>query len=156
MGAASIKINDDGSFNVLVGATDLGTGSDTVLAQMAAEVLGVPLDDILMYSSDTDFTPFDKGAYASSTTYISDAAAVRAAEQVADQVRGVAARMLNAQHHTNGKIEELRSNQIVLRERKAVAPDGRFVTIEQVALESLHHSHQRQIMAVASYVSPES
>ncbi len=76
MGAASIKMNDDGSFNCLVGATDLGTGSDTVLGQMAAEVLGVPLDDIIMYSSDTDFTPFDKGAYASSTTYISGAAVV--------------------------------------------------------------------------------
>ena len=71
MGGASIKINDDGSFNLLLGATDLGTGSDTVIAQMVAEVLGVPLDDIITYSSDTDFTPFDKGAYASSTTYIS-------------------------------------------------------------------------------------
>ncbi len=69
MGGASIKMNDDGSFNLLVGATDLGTGSDTVLAQMAAEVLGVPLEDMIVYSSDTDFTPFDKGAYASSTTY---------------------------------------------------------------------------------------
>jgi putative selenate reductase molybdopterin-binding subunit len=68
MGGASIKINDDGSFNLLIGATDLGTGSDTVLAQMAAEVLGVSVEDILVYSSDTDFTPFDKGAYASSTT----------------------------------------------------------------------------------------
>ncbi|MGE5463059.1 MAG: molybdopterin cofactor-binding domain-containing protein, partial [Syntrophothermus sp.] len=66
MGGASIKMNDDGSFNLLVGATDLGTGSDTVLAQMAAEVLGVPVEDMITYSSDTDFTPFDKGAYASS------------------------------------------------------------------------------------------
>ncbi|HMT21945.1 MAG TPA: molybdopterin-dependent oxidoreductase, partial [Promineifilum sp.] len=69
MGGASIKINDDGSFNVNVGATDLGTGSDTILAQMAAEVLGVPLSDVVIYSSDTDMTPFDTGAYASSTTY---------------------------------------------------------------------------------------
>ena len=87
-------MNDDGSFNCLVGATDLGTGSDTVLGQMAAEVLGVPLDDIIMYSSDTDFTPFDKGAYASSTTYISGAAVVKAAEKVAEQIKAVAASML--------------------------------------------------------------
>src|SRR5512143_1792971 len=97
MGGASIKINDDGSFNLLVGATDLGTGSDTVLAQLAAEVLGCPVDDILVYSSDTDFTPFDKGAYASSTTYISGGAVVRAAEQVREQIQKVAARMLNEQ-----------------------------------------------------------
>src|SRR5512135_3889339 len=95
MGAASIKMNDDGSFNVLVGATDLGTGSDTVLGQMAAEVLGVPLDDILMYSSDTDFTPFDKGAYASSTTYISGAAVTIAAQNAAERIRKRAARMLS-------------------------------------------------------------
>ena len=67
-------MNEDASFNLLIGATDLGTGTDTVLAQMAAEVLGVPIDDILVYASDTDITPFDKGAYASSTTYISGTA----------------------------------------------------------------------------------
>jgi putative selenate reductase molybdopterin-binding subunit len=66
MGAASLKMNDDGSFNLLVGATDIGTGADTVLAQIAAETLGVPLEDVIIYSSDTDFTPFDTGAYASS------------------------------------------------------------------------------------------
>ena len=66
MGAALIKLNEDGSFNLLVGATDLGTGSDTVLAQIAAETLGVSLGQILVTSSDTDVTPFDVGAYASS------------------------------------------------------------------------------------------
>jgi putative selenate reductase molybdopterin-binding subunit len=81
MGGASIKINDDGSFNVMVGATDLGTGSDTILAQMAAEVLGVPLSDVVIYSSDTDMTPSTLGAYASSTTYISGTAVKRAAER---------------------------------------------------------------------------
>jgi putative selenate reductase molybdopterin-binding subunit len=95
MGGASIKMNDDGSFNLLIGATDLGTGSDTVLGQMAAETLGVPLEDVLVYSSDTDFTPFDKGAYASSTTYISGAAVARAAQKVAERVCKRAARMLN-------------------------------------------------------------
>ena len=94
MGGASIKMNDDGSFNLLVGATDLGTGSDTVLAQMAAEVLGVPLEDMITYSSDTDFTPFDKGAYASSTTYISGTAAVKAAEKCAERIKVRATMML--------------------------------------------------------------
>src|SRR6185436_2057470 len=83
------------SFNLLVGATDLGTGSDTVLTQMAAEVLGCPPDDFITYSSDTDFTPFDKGAYASSTTYISGTATVKAAEEVAKQIKAVAARMIS-------------------------------------------------------------
>ncbi len=151
MGGASIKINDDGSFNLLVGATDLGTGSDTVLAQLAAEILGCPLDDILVYSSDTDFTPFDKGAYASSTTYISGGAVVKAAEQVAEQIRSVAARMLNESQQST-----VNSQQLVLRDKKVIAPDGRSVTLQDVALESLHHKDQHQIMAVASYMSPKS
>ncbi len=151
MGGASIKINDDGSFNLLVGATDLGTGSDTVLAQLAAEILGCPIDDILVYSSDTDFTPFDKGAYASSTTYISGGAVVKAAEDVAGQIKEVAATMLN-----DGGPASVDRGQLILRDGKAIAPDGRFVTLAQVALDSLHHKNQRQIMAVASYVSPKS
>ena len=129
MGGASIKMNDDGSFNLLVGATDLGTGSDTVLAQMAAEVLGVPLDDIIIYSCDTDFTPFDKGAYASSTTYISGAAVVNAAEKVARADQSRAAKMLQA-----GRPKP-RSDW---RQRKPWAPDGRSVSFAEIALNSLH------------------
>ena len=79
---------------LLVGATDIGTGSDTILAQMAAEQLGVPVEDIIVYSSDTDFTPFDKGAYASSTTYISGGAVLKAAQNVREQMLAHAAKML--------------------------------------------------------------
>jgi len=150
MGAASIKMNDDGSFNLLVGATDLGTGSDTVLAQMAAEVLGCPPEDFVTYSSDTDFTPFDKGAYASSTTYISGAAVVRAAQQVAEQMREVAARLLSERGVA------LESYEITLEERCAWAADGRSVTFAEIALNSLHHEQQHQIMGSGSWVSPDS
>jgi putative selenate reductase molybdopterin-binding subunit len=146
MGGASIKMNDDGSFNLLVGATDLGTGSDTVIAQMAAEVLGVPLEDMITYSSDTDFTPFDKGAYASSTTYISGTAAVRAAEKVAERIKVRAAMMLKLENHEG----------IKLVNRQAIAPDGRGIPFAEIALNSLHKENQEQIMGVASYVSPVS
>jgi putative selenate reductase molybdopterin-binding subunit len=145
MGGASLKINDDGSFNLLVGATDLGTGSDTVLAQIAAEVVGVSTDDILIYSSDTDMTPFDTGAYASSTTYISGMAVKRAAEGVRDQIVARAARLLEAP--TAG---------IDLHDGSAWTDDGRSVSLATIALSSLHQQDQHQIMATASYVSPES
>jgi len=152
MGGASLKMNDDGSFNLLVGATDLGTGSDTVLGQMAAEVLGVPPEDVIVYSSDTDFTPFDKGAYASSTTYISGAAVVKAAQQAADLIRRRAARMLSELHPDAPVSPE----QVRLAERKASAPDGRSVDMAQIGRDALHHKDQEQIMAVASYMSPVS
>jgi putative selenate reductase molybdopterin-binding subunit len=154
MGGASIKMNDDGSFNLLVGATDLGTGSDTVLGQMAAEILGVPLEDVLVYSSDTDFTPFDKGAYASSTTYISGGAVSRAAQQAAERICQRAARMLNDEAGVNA--DDLRAKDMRLFDRKANAPDGRFVTLRDVAYNALHLEDQEQIMGVASYVSPTS
>jgi putative selenate reductase molybdopterin-binding subunit len=145
MGAASIKINDDGSFNLLIGATDLGTGADTILGQIAAEVLGVPLEDILVYAADTDMTPFDVGAYASSTTYISGTAVKKAAEEARRQITERAALMLDA---SPGEIE--------LADRKAWAADGRSVTLEELALHSLHQDQQHQIMANASFVSSES
>ena len=148
MGGASVKMNDDGSFNLLVGATDLGTGSDTVLAQMAAEVLGVPVEDMITYSSDTDFTPFDKGAYASSTTYISGTAAVKAAEKCAERIRVRATMILG--------LPEAEASGIRLSNRQAIAPDGRTVPFTEIALDSLHKNNQEQIMGVASYVSPVS
>jgi putative selenate reductase molybdopterin-binding subunit len=146
MGGASIKMNDDGSFNLLVGATDLGTGSDTVLAQMAAEVLGVPTEDILVYSSDTDFTPFDKGAYASSTTYISGTAVTRAAQMAAGRIKLRAARLLGLSDYQT----------IRLSNKQVIAPDGRAIPLTEIALDSLHRSEQEQIMGVASYFSPSS
>lgn len=156
MGGASIKMNDDGSFNLLVGATDLGTGSDTVLAQMAAEVLGVPLEDMICYSSDTDFTPFDKGAYASSTTYISGAAAVKAANIVAERIKVRAAMILNAEVNKETGKHVYTAEEIRLQNRLAIASDGKTVSFTEIALHSLHKDQQEQIMGVASYVSPVS
>jgi len=152
MGGASIKMNEDGSFNLLIGATDLGTGSDTVLAQMAAEVLGVPTEDLVVYSSDTDFTPFDKGAYASSTTYISGTAVVRAAQACAERIRARGARLLNERAGSDGPV--LEANDILLRERKAISPDGRWVSLAEIGYNAMHHEDQEQIMGVGSFVSP--
>jgi putative selenate reductase molybdopterin-binding subunit len=145
MGAASIKMNEDGSFNLLVGATDIGTGADTMFCQVAAEALGVPIEKIIPYSSDTDMTPFDPGAYASSTTYISGRAVEKAARLVLGQIREVGARML-----------EEGADDVVLHNEKVCAKDGRFVTYEQVCLSSLYQKDQFQIMATASHMSLDS
>jgi CO/xanthine dehydrogenase Mo-binding subunit len=91
MGSAHIELQDDGFFKLHIGATDLGTGSDTILAQIAAEELGVSSDDIVVYASDTDQTPYDVGAYASSTTYVSGNAVIRAAQNMKKVLREAAA-----------------------------------------------------------------
>lgn len=82
MASAVLKLNDDGFFSLLLGATDIGTGSDTILAQIAAETLGVSMDRIIVYTADTDITPFDSGAYASSTTYTTGNAVIDAGEKM--------------------------------------------------------------------------
>ena len=146
MAAATLKMNDDGSFNLLLGATDIGTGSDTILAQIAAEVLGIPAEDFIVYSSDTDFTPFDKGAYASSTTYISGGAVHKAALKIREQICQHAATMLKFHDPAQLKLEN----------RKVFSPDGQSVTLAQVALSSLHQENQHQIMATASHMSYKS
>lgn len=144
LAAATMKMNDDGSFNLLIGASDLGTGSDTVLGQIAAEVLGIPLEDLIITSSDTDFTPFDKGAYASSTTYVSGGAVLKAAHMIKQQIQEHAALML----------EFPNPEALVLQDRRVLAPDGRSLALADVALHSLHMANQRQIMATASHTSP--
>jgi CO/xanthine dehydrogenase Mo-binding subunit len=134
MGAASIKLNEDGSFNLLIGATDLGTGSDTVLAQCAAEVLGVGVESIIVYSSDTDMTPFDVGAYASSTTYLSGAAVEQAAREARRQIIAAAAAMSGREPDT-----------LDLDQEAVVDEQGKVVkTLAEVALHTLYAADQHE------------
>jgi len=91
---AELRLLPDGSLLMLSGGADLGTGLDTVTAKAAAEILGLDMTDVSVVSGDTDTTPFDKGAYASSGTYFSGNAAVKAAEDLRDKCFVVAAALL--------------------------------------------------------------
>lgn len=142
MGAATIKANEDGSFNLLVGATDLGTGSDTILGQMAAEILGVEPRQVVVYSSDTDRTPFDVGAYASSTTYVSGSAVVRAAEMVRDRLIHHASRMLDTP-----------ACDLACARGAVVSSDGRGVPLAEVAMAAMYGDEKEQISFTASNVT---
>ena len=146
MGAAAMKMNEDGSFNLYVGATDIGTGSDTILAQIAAEVLQVDLDKIIVLSSDTDLTPFDVGAYASSTTYISGAAVLKCAQKIAGQIISAAAGLLGSDP-ADLKIEK---NRVKDTRRK------REAGYAEIAVYALYQHDQFQIQAQASHVAGES
>lgn len=146
MGAASMKINEDGSFNLDVGATDIGTGSDTILAQIAGEVLGVRPDKIIVLSSDTDRTPFDVGAYASSTTYISGGAVKKCAEKIREQIFDVAITMKKWD----------RKNLVLADESVKNKKTGEGVPLSDIAIFALYTQEQFQIQASASHTSPES
>jgi len=140
MASAYMKMNEDGSFNLDVGATDIGTGSDTVLAQIAAEVLKVPVGWIIVHSSDTDRTPFDTGAYASSTTFLSGGAVMQCAEKIADQIVDRAALVLEADR------KNLTCERGVVRDGST----GREVTFTEICSSCLYGREQFQIQAYAS------
>ncbi len=140
MGSVFIKMNEDASFNLLAGATDLGTGSDTALAQIAAEVLEVPVEKIIIYSSDTDFTPFDTGAYASSTTFISGGAVKIAAEKIKAQILKQGLALLG-------------EDSGIIREGLVLGKSGERISYQDICTRSFYTENQHQLMATASHVS---
>ena len=94
VGSASLKINDDGFYTLSIGAADMGTGCDTILAQIAAEVLDCPFDNVTVLGADTDSSPYDSGSYASSTTYVTGKAVEQCAEQLKQKICQVGAGLL--------------------------------------------------------------
>jgi len=149
MGAAIIKLNDDGFFNLLVGATDIGTGSDTVLAQITAEAINVPTKRIVVTSSDTDTTPFDVGAYASSTTFVSGNAARKASLQMNEKLRNAAAIALK-----NDDPQNIEFENCVFTEKNGT----NSITLEDLSagLYYMNGADMEQLIANASNTSPKS
>ena len=94
VGSATIKVNDDGFYTLSIGAADMGTGCDTILAQIAAEVLECSIDEITVLGADTDSSPYDSGSYASSTTYVTGKAVEKCALQVREQICRLGAELL--------------------------------------------------------------
>ena len=95
VGSATIKLSDEGFFNLSIGAADMGTGCDTILAQMAAECMECDLDDVAVFGADSDASPYDSGSYASSTTYVTGKAVEKACEELKDRLCQVGAELLN-------------------------------------------------------------
>jgi len=146
LGGASIKLNEDGSFNVMTGATDIGQGSDTVMAQIAAEALGVGMEKIVLHSVDTDSSVFDYGSYASSTTYISGGGVKVAAERVRQQILEVAGDMLDCAPEDMSIIDG------VLHTPRGPS----HLTVADIANETLYGRHRQQIMAKGDFWTDDS
>ena len=112
VGSATLKVNDEGFYTLLIGAADMGTGCDTTLAQIAAEVLECPLDNITTLSADTDWSPYDSGSYASSTTYVTGKATEKCALELRDKICALGAKLLGC-------------------DKEQVSFDGREVRVEE-------------------------
>lgn len=145
LAAATIKMNEDASFTLMLGSADIGTGSDTTLGMIAAEVLGVPLEKILVQSGDTDHVSFDYGAYASSTAYITGASVLNAAEDARRQIATIAGRMF-----------EEDPEGLLVRDGKVSSSSGLTVTLQEIIMESLYGEEKTLIMGHGTHATKES
>ncbi|WP_138342533.1 xanthine dehydrogenase family protein molybdopterin-binding subunit [Intestinibacter bartlettii] len=93
--SVTIKVNDDGFYSMMIGATDMGTGCDTILAQIAADCLDTHVDNIVVYGVDTDISPYDSGSYASSTTYLTGNATIKTCQILREKIIAAGADMLD-------------------------------------------------------------
>lgn len=145
VGSASIKLNEDGTYVLSIAASDMGTGCDTILAQMAAECLNCPVEQIAVSGADTDTSPYDTGSYASSTTYITGTAVQRACGSLQQRIRVQAAKLLGC------AAEELEFDG-----QLAVNPQTKkTITLEQIGASAMNGS-DNALQAVESYSSPVS
>lgn len=94
VGSATVKLTEDGQFALTIGAADMGTGCDTILAQMVAECMECSIDDVTVYSADSDISPYDSGSYASSTTYVTGKAVEKACMELREHLCNIGADML--------------------------------------------------------------
>jgi CO/xanthine dehydrogenase Mo-binding subunit len=144
--SATLKLNDDGFYTLMVGVSDMGQGCDTVNAQMAAEILGVPVSKIIVNSTDTDVNPYDPGAYASSGTYVTGNAVVRAANLMVEKIVEGASKLL-----------EIPVEDIEFNGESLLLKDGKEISLDELAYRLVSYEGQNQITATGTwggYTSP--
>lgn len=142
VGSVTIKVNDDGFYAMTIGAADMGTGCDTTLAQIAADCLNCDLDNIIVYGSDTDVSPYDSGSYASSTAYITGGAVVKACDSLKKRILKEGSRLL-----------ELPEEELDFDGSYIVSlhnPDKK-ITLKDLANESLHTTNNALQVTESNY-----
>ena len=145
VGSATMKLTEDGIYTLTIAAADMGTGCDTILAQMAAECLDCSVDQIIVSGADTDTSPYDSGSYASSTTYITGKAVEKACLRLQEQIRNLAATMLKCEE------EQIDFDGHIARNLE----NGTTVTLEEIGTASMCACNQA-LQATESHSSPVS
>lgn len=139
-GSATIKFHDSGDFSLLLGVTDMGQGCDTVMNQMAAEILEVPMEKIIVNTADTDVSPYDPGAYASSGTYVTGNAVIIAANKMKEEIVKMAAKLMNK------PVEELEYFGEYVQDR-----DGNKMTLRDIGERAVSFEAQNQITTTGTW-----
>lgn len=145
VGSATVRLSDDGTYNLLIGASDMGTGCDTILAQMVAELMDCDLDDVAVFGADTDISPYDSGSYASSTTYVTGKAVEKACAQLKENIYSIAAQLTDSKaedfEFEKGQVRNVYTGQTVsLSDIAYKAQLGNTIPAEATASHSSHIS----------------
>lgn len=158
VGSATLKVNDDGFYSLIIGAADMGTGCDTVLAQIAAEVLECDFDNITVFGADTDASPYDSGSYASSTTYLTGKAVEICAQNLRKKICTLGAQLLECNEDEvafDGKfVNRLQpvadgQNSIALADIATASMCGHSVALEETVTKSSPVSPPPYMVGVA-------
>ena len=145
VGSATIKLADDGTFNLIIGAADMGTGCDTILAQMVAECMECPVEDVAVFGADTDASPYDSGSYASSTTYVTGKAVEIACAELKEKLCAIAAGILDCN-----------PDEMIYENRQARnMHTGQTVSLEKISVKD-QVSNNIAAVATATHSSPVS
>ncbi|MBE5797609.1 MAG: aldehyde oxidase [Clostridiales bacterium] len=145
VGSATVKLSEDGTYNLLIGAADMGTGCDTILAQMVAECMDCDVDDVAVFGADTDASPYDSGSYASSTTYITGKAVEKACADLKKTICTIAAEMLDC----------TRDEVVFASDHVRSAATGKTVSLQDIAYRAqVGNTHPAE--ATATHSSPVS
>lgn len=138
--SATLKLHDSGDYTLYIGVTDMGQGCDTVTAQMAAEILEVPMEKIIVNSADTDVSPYDPGAYASSGTYVTGNAVILAAKKMREEVVKMASFLMKT------PVEELEYKGEYVQDK-----NGNQLSLKEIGVRSVSFEGMNQITTTATW-----
>ena len=138
--SATLKLHDSGDYTLYIGVTDMGQGCDTVTAQMAAEILEVPMEKIIVNSADTDVSPYDPGAYASSGTYVTGNAVILAAKKMREEVMKMASFLMKT------PIEELEYMGEYVQDK-----NGNQLSLKEIGVRSVSFEGMNQLTTTATW-----
>ncbi len=146
VGSVTIKVSDEGHYNMMIGAADMGTGCDTTLAQIAADCLDCDVDDIVVYGVDTDISPYDSGSYASSTAYVTGMATVKACTELRKKICKIGAMILGVEADDvdfDGKVIYVKTDE------------AKYVTLKDVSTKNMTGCNM-DLEVNAAHSSPKS
>lgn len=141
--SVELRLEDFGFYTLMIGATDMGTGCDTIFAQMVADGMQCPLEKVMVHGVDTDVSPYDPGSYASASTYVTGMAVVKACESMNKKILEEASKRM-----------EIPVDELLFDGTAITAESGASLSLDDLAVALVAGPQTHQLVATASNGSP--